>query len=310
MGRGGGRSVLLLGVLGLGLVMSGCGGSSNGDVTLRVASGKSTEERVLAEIYAQALEAAGYKVEAKLGLEPVLARENLEEGRIAGYPGHLDTVLTEIAGVQLEDVPADPELAYVAAKKGLEEEGLTAFPPAPFSLSNAIGMLRPDAQARHLKAVSDLRGKSEAMMLKGGRECHLRVDCLAGLEHNYDVYFEGFSEADPEDRYKVLEQDEADASVLFTTDGQLAGSKSRFVILAEDQGTFPAGNAIWLTTPQIVARAGPDYRHAILEAQKGLTLAVMQGLDARVELKGEPLTKVAGDYLRSIRKPKSVEGSA
>ncbi len=285
------------------LAVAGCGGSSSdSDVTMNVVSGTSAEERVLAQIYGQALAAAGYDVNVRVDAEPGLAMEELIEGRIAGFPQHLKTALTDIVGVPLQDVPANPAHAYEELNERLagEGEGFTAFPPAPFELSNAIGLTRHVAEAKGLKTDSDLPGKSEEMTLKGGRTCHTSVDCLGGLERYYGIHFGGFSAVDPTARYEVLEDGKADASVLFTTDGRLAGSHSRFAILDEDKHAFPAGNGIWLTRKALVERAGPDYEKAIVAAQKGLTPPVVQRLDAQVELQHRPPAKVAAGYLESI----------
>jgi glycine betaine/choline ABC-type transport system substrate-binding protein len=56
---------------------------------------------------------------------------------------------------------------------------------------------------------------------------------------------------------------------------------------------------IWVTTPEVVEEAGPDYEETIVQVQEGLTLKVMQELDARVELEKEPAAKVAAEYLES-----------
>ena len=58
-------------------------------------------------------------------------------------------------------------------------------------------------------------------MLYGTTECRQRIDCLLGLEENYGLEFKDFKSVDPELRYEVLDNGDADLSILFTTDGQL-----------------------------------------------------------------------------------------
>ena len=48
-------------------------------------------------------------------------------------------------------------------------------------------------------------------------------------------------------------------------------------------------------------KAGPDYEKTIVEVQKGLTLPVMQELDARVELEKQSPAKAAAAYLEGSR---------
>jgi osmoprotectant transport system substrate-binding protein len=271
----------------------------NGKVTLTVGSKNFTEQIVLGEVYAQALQAAGYKVKKSLNLgSETVVRQAIKSEQISGYPEYVSTALTSFFGAEPEEVPSDANEAYEQAKAEFEKEQLTAFPPTPFASANAVGTLKKTAEEKGLKTVSDLQGVSEELTLYGSPECRQRIDCLAGLEKLYGLKFKKFVPVDIGLRYTVLEKGQADLSILFTTDPQLAAEKDKFVILEDDKHVFPAGNVIWVTTPKVVEEAGPDYEKTIVEVQKGLTLPVMQELDARVELEKEPAAKVAGEYLK------------
>lgn len=272
----------------------------NGKVTLTVGSKNFTEQIVLGEVYAQALEAAGYKVDKRLNLgSETVARQAVKTDQISGYPEYVSTALTSFFEVEPEEVPADATEAYEEAKASFEKEGLTAFPPTPFASANAVGTLRKTAEERDLKTVSDLEGQSEEMTLYGSPECRQRIDCLAGLEELYGLKFKKFTPVDIGLRYTVLDNGQADLSILFTTDPQLSAQADKYVILEDDKEVFPAGNVIWVTTPEVVEEAGPDYEETITQVQEGLTLKVMQELGARVELEKEPAAKVAAEYLES-----------
>ncbi len=272
----------------------------NGDVTLTVGSKNFTEQIVLGEIYAQALEAAGYEVNKDLNLgSETVALKNLKAGQISGYPEYVSTALTSFFGKEPEEVPADATEAYEEAKAEFEAEGLTAFPPTPFVSANAVGTTIDTAEQYDLETVSDLEGVSEELSLFGSPECRQRIDCLAGLEELYGLEFQNFTPVDIGLRYTVLDKGQADLSILFTTDPQLAAESDKYVILEDDKEVFPAGNVIWVTTPEVVAEAGPDYEATILQVQEGLSLEVIQELSARVELEKEPAAKVAGEYLES-----------
>ena len=69
------------------------------------------------------------------------------------------------------------------------------------------------------------------------------------------------------------------------------------MILEDDKEVFPAGNVIFVTAESVVAKAGPDYEKTIVNVQKGLTLPVMQELNARVELEKETAKQAAAEYL-------------
>jgi osmoprotectant transport system substrate-binding protein len=307
LGRGGARPALaLLAALALALSTSACGASGNGDVTLTIGSRGTPEEEVLGHVYAQALRAAGYEVNGDFGIETEYREAPLEEvhsGRISGYPEHVDAAL-KLLLVKEEDLPNDSQRAYGMAEARFEKEGLTAFPPTPYSLSRPVGLLRKTAEERDLRTVSDLRGQAEEMRLLGFSNCHFALDCLSGIERYYRIYFKAifymYTKQELHGRYRVLEDGEFDASILYSTDGRLAGGKSKFVILKDDKRAFPAGNAIFVTSPKVVEEAGPDFEETITAAQKGMTLPVMQRLDAEVELEEKDPAKVAAGYLKQV----------
>jgi len=271
----------------------------NGKVTLTIGSKNFPEQEILGEIYAQALKAAGYKVKSDLNLgSETVAHQAVKSGATSGYPEYASTALTSFFGIEPEEVPAGAQPAYEKAKAEFEKEGLTAFPPTPFASANAVGTLKKTAEERELKTVSDLEGQSEEMTLYGSPECRQRIDCLAGLEKYYGLKFKSFTPVDIGLRYTVLEKGQADLSILFTTDPQLAAEKDKFVILEDDKHVFPAGNVIFVTKSSVAEKAGPDYEKTIVEVQKGLTLPVMQELDARVELEKQSPAKAAAAYLK------------
>jgi len=270
----------------------------NGKVSLTVGSKNFPEQEILGEIYAQALAAAGYKTKTDLNLgSETVALKTLKAGQISGYPEYASTALTSFFGLEPEEVPAEAQEAYEKAKAEFEKEGLTAFPPTPFASANAVGTTKKLADELGLKTVSDLEGQSEKLTLYGSPECRQRIDCLAGLEKLYGLKFKSFKPVDIGLRYTVLEKGQADLSILFTTDPQLAAESDKFVILEDDKEVFPAGNVLFVTTDKVAKEAGPDYEKTIVQVQKGLTLDVMQELDARVELEKKSAKEVAGEYL-------------
>jgi osmoprotectant transport system substrate-binding protein len=273
---------------------------ANGKVSLTIGSKNFPEQEILGEIYAQALAAAGYKVKSDLNLgSETVALQAVKSGAISGYPEYASTALTSFFGLEPEEVPADAAEAWEKANEEFEKEGLTAFEPTPFASANAVGTLKTTAEKYGLKTISDLEGVSEKLTLYGSPECRQRIDCLAGLEKLYGLKFKSFHPVDISLRYTVLEKGQADLSILFTTDPQLSAESNKFVILEDDKKVFPSGNVIFVTKKATAEKAGPDYEKTIVEVQKGLTLPVMQELDARVELEKETPKAAAAAYLES-----------
>ena len=321
MTNGGRAAVAIVLALILSLAFAACGGSDdettasggeeggggsgaivsnpeNEGVSLTIGSKNFPEQEILGEIYAQALGAAGYKAKSDLNLgSETVALKTLKAGQISGYPEYASTALTSFFGLEPEEVPSDATEAWEKANEEFEKEGLTAFEPTPFASANAVGTTKERAEDLGLETISDLEGISEEMSLYGSPECRQRIDCLAGLEKLYGLKFKEFKPVDIGLRYTVLENNQADLSILFTTDPQLSGEDPKFVILEDDKEVFPAGNIIFVTKKSVSEEAGPDYEKTILQVQEGLTLEVMQELDARVELEKETPKQVAGEYL-------------
>jgi len=271
----------------------------NSGVKLTVGSKNFTEEYILGQIYAQGLEAAGYDVSTKLNLgSETIALKALKDGEISGYPEYTSTALGSFFQVPANKIPSDAQEAYTQAKADLEKEGLTAFPPTPFADSNAVGTLTSTAEKDGLTTISDLKGKSQDMVLAGSPECRERIDCLAGLEKNYGLKFKQFTPVDIGLRYTVLDKGDADLSIVFTSDAQLANS-NKYTVLEDDKGLIPAGNVIFITSQKIVDEAGPDYAKVIGQVQQNLTLPVIRELNSRVDIDKEEPAKVAHDYLKS-----------
>ena len=270
----------------------------NEGIELTIGSKNFDEQFILGEIYAQALEAAGYTVSTDLNLgSEQVALKALQSGEISGYPEYTSTALTSFFGFAPEDVPGDPQQAYDDSQEEFEAEGLVVFPPTPFSSANAVGLLTTTADELGVSTISDLEGVSEDLTLAGSPECRERVDCLAGLEDNYGLTFSGFTPVDIELRYEVLDKEDADLSILFTTDGQLAES-DEYTLLEDDQSLLPAGNVLFVASQEAVDEAGPDFGETIETVQESLTLEVMQELNARVSLDREKPEDVAADYLQ------------
>jgi len=273
----------------------------NGQVSLTIGSKNFTEQYILGEIYAQALEAAGYDVSTDLNLgSEVVALKALESGDISGYPEYTSTALTSFFDFAPEDVPGDAQQAYEQSKQDFTDKGLVAYPPTPFSSANAVGMLKSESDKLGVTKISDLADHQD-LTLAGSPECRERIDCLAGLEKYYglDGLRDNFTPVDIGLRYEVLDKGDADLSILFTTDAQLFTSDD-YVTLEDDKHVLPAGNVIFIASQDAVDEAGPDFGATIEKVQGDLSLEVMQELNARVDIDKEKPEQAAQEYLQEF----------
>jgi osmoprotectant transport system substrate-binding protein len=268
----------------------------NAATKLTIGSKNFTEQKVLGEIYAQALEAAGYSVSTQLNLgDEKTALKALEGGDISAYPEYTGTALLSFFGKQADELPKDEMAAFEEAKAGFAEKNLTAMPPTPFVSSNEVGVTKETADKLGLSKISDLEGKSQDLTLYGTPECRQRLDCKLGLEQVYGLKFKKFVPVDIALRHEVLSKGQADVSIVFTTDPQ--NKREGFVLLEDDKGMFPPYNSTLVVRDDVVEKAGPDFQKTVEMVNEGLTDEVMQELNARVDLDKETPEAVAGAYL-------------
>ena len=272
--------------------------ADNAKTTITVGSKNFTEEFILAEIYAQALEAAGYTVKKQLNLgSEQVAFKALKKGQVDAYPEYTGTALTSFFDVKIDKVPRDDQAAYELAKTNFAKDKLTALAPTPFTDSNGVGMAKAKAEKLGIKTISDLKDKASTLSFYGTPECPQRPDCLLGLKQVYGLKFKKVVAIDPGLRHKVLDSGQADVSIVYTTDGQIAQGKE--TLLEDDMHMFPPYNVTLVFKAGALKALGPDATKAITLVQKGLTTQAMQELNSRVDIDKQTPAAVAGQYLKS-----------
>ena len=114
---------------------------------IKVGSKNFTEQFVLGEIYSQALEAAGFKVNRQLDLgSELIAHKALQSGKVDAYPEYTGTSLTSFFKVKPADAPRDAQKAYEDTKAAFAKENITALPPTPFENTYRLGITKATAK--------------------------------------------------------------------------------------------------------------------------------------------------------------------
>ena len=203
--------------------------------TVRVASKNFTEQFVLAELYAQALEAAGIKVERKVNLGGTLiAHKALEEKQIDMYPEYTGTMLL---AVLKGDVMTDRKAVYDKVKEEYAKKGLVLLNEAP--VNNTYNMVvRPDTAEKYkLETLSDLTKVSKELKLGAGPEFRDRKDGIPGLKAVYGMEFKEDLQMAIGLRYQALSNKQIDVVNGYSTDGMIAAMKLKR--LKDDKGLWP-----------------------------------------------------------------------
>ena len=268
----------------------------NAKTTITVGSKNFTEQKILGEVFAQGLAAAGYTVKTDLNLgDEKTALAAVKGGDIDAYPEYTGTALLSFFDVKADAIPKDPQEAFEQARAGFEKEELVAFPPTPFTSSNEVAVTQATADEHGLQKISDLEKVADQLTLYGSPECRQRLDCLLGLQEVYGLKFKKFVPVDVAQRHEVLTSGRADVSIVFTTDPQI--KREGFVLLEDDKGMFPPYNSTLVVRKEVADAAGADLGTTIEAIQKGLTDEAMQELNARVDLDKQDPAEVAKAYL-------------
>jgi osmoprotectant transport system substrate-binding protein len=285
---------VLLGAL-VCLLVVACGGSSGTAQTIRVGSKDFTEQFILGEMYALVLENAGFKVARKLNLggTPV-AQQALTTNQIDLYPEYTGTGLLTVLKLP---VNTDSRQVFDAVAKGYQDKfKLVWLDPAPMNNTQALAMTRAGAAKYGIATLSDLAAKAGELTMIGPPEFQEREDGLPGIKKAYGNFtLKEYKAVDPGLRYKGLVDGQADVTVAFGTDGEIAAFD--LVLLKDDKGLFPPYQVAPVVRQQTLDES-PKVRDALNALAPRLTDAVMQRLNYEVSGKKREPADVAKEFLQ------------
>jgi osmoprotectant transport system substrate-binding protein len=276
---------------------SGDDSGSREGTPIVIGSANFGESSLLAEIYAQALEADGFTVERKFntGSREIYAVA-LESGQIHLVPEYVGSALAFKGGTPTADSRATADdLRTVWA-----EDGVSVLEPAPAQDKNGFVVTAATAADLGVAKVSDLAALNGTLILGGPPECPEREFCLPGLESVYGLSFAEFKPLDVGGPLTVaaLEGDEIQVGLLFTTDGVIA-SKG-FVLLDDDKGLQPAENVVPALRTDIAEEYGGNIERVLNAVSEVLTTADLTEMNKLTGYDGEDPEKVAAEWLESV----------
>ncbi|HCU57063.1 MAG TPA: quaternary ammonium transporter [Anaerolineaceae bacterium] len=209
--------------------------------TIAVGSKDFTEQFIVAEMYAQVLENAGFTVERKLNLGGTpIAQEAILNGDIDLYPEYTSTGLLTV--LKLSPIK-DAQEIYSTVKENYEEQfHLTWLEPSPFNNTQALAITQETAEKYAIRTYSDLSEKAPELILGGPAEFLEREDGIKGLQEAYGGFeFKEVKQLGTGSlRYQALMDGQVDVVVAFGTDGAIEGND--LVVLVDDQVFYPIYN--------------------------------------------------------------------
>ena len=256
-------------------------------------SGAFAENQIVAEMYAQVLEHAGYQVERQLDLRSrETSQSALEAGQIDVKPEYLSSLALFLD----PDAEASPEAVDMARLNArlLRPRGITLLAPSPAEDTNQFVVNAETAERFDLTTMSSLVPVADQLTLGGPPECPVRPFCLPGLSRVYGLVFYDFMALDAGGPLTVdaLRRDDVQVGLLFSTDPRI--EVNGFVPLLDDRRLQDAENI----TPVIRSEKLNDEVRRLLDAVSGrLTSAEMTDLVGLVVIDGQDVATVATGFL-------------
>jgi osmoprotectant transport system permease protein len=276
------------GLVAVGLAVS-MTASAGADAVVRVGSKSFTESYVVAEISAQAIEAAGAaRVERRVGLGGTgIAYRAVAHGSVDFYPEYTGTISRAI----LKDPSIEsPE----AIRTALRPHGLTISEPLGFANTYALAVRADVARRLGLERISDLARHPElsGAFTSGFLE---RDDGWPGLRRHYGLALASVRTIEHALAYQALASGSVDVIDVFSTDGRL--TRADVTVLRDDRRFFPDYAAVLLARTDFVARH-PDAWTALERALVGrLDDRTMTWLNGLADLEGRSARQVAARFL-------------
>jgi osmoprotectant transport system substrate-binding protein len=271
---------------------------ARGDDAITVASFGFPESVLLAEIYAQAIEGIGIRVEREPSLGPrELVMPALLQGLVEFVPEYAGSGLQFLAGDG--STSPDHEINHQRFAERLGTLDVTALEASPAEDQNGFAVTAETAQRYGLRRLSDLATVSRELVFGGPPECTRRPLCLPGLEQTYGIGFGNvFSNLDTGGPRTVsaLAEGTIDVGLLFTSDGSIA--LNDFVLLEDDRRLQPAENVTPVIGTGVLDRFGPSLADTVNAVSARLSTGELRTLNAEVA-RGATPEQIASRWLAS-----------
>ena len=279
------------------IVLSGCSTSAplntagtNPKETFVVGSQDYYSNEIIAETYAQALEAAGYPVERQLRIGQREAYlPEIEAGQIDLFP--------EYTGPALQHwQPGTTARLADAVYADLQEavpENLRVLEQSPATDQDAYVVTREFADRWNLTTIADLAKVTEPLTLGGNSEGETRPNGPRGLKDKYgvDVAFTPIEDGGGPLTVKALQDNDVQLAIIYTADPSI--QKNDLVVLQDPEGLFLASNVVPVASDDINDEAAT----LINKISSVMTAKELIALNARSVDEKLPAATIAKDWL-------------
>ncbi|WP_139652396.1 glycine betaine ABC transporter substrate-binding protein [Raoultibacter phocaeensis] len=292
-----------LAAVGLAVTLVACGNATagsneNGKDTIRVGSKDFTENIVVSEVYALALEDAGYTVERVPAVASSVIHTTITSNEIDLYPEYTGTGLLSVLGM---DMVTDPDEVYRIVKDEYDKQfDITWLEYAQANDGQGLVIRTSVANEYGIKTISDLQKHASDLNFASQGEFDQREDGLPALIATYGPFdWKSSKVYDNGLKYSVLSNGEGDVSPAYTTEGQLTNT-DEYTLLVDDKQVWPPYNLAPIVRNEVL-NANPDIADILNKVSATLDTETVTALNAAVDVDKREYDEVAREYYDSIK---------
>jgi len=256
-----------------------------------------TEQVILGELVAQAIEAeGGVRVERKLNLGGTfVADRGLRNGELDAYVEYTGTAVTAVFHAQ---VPHDSRQALEQTRQLYAQHGITMAKPLGFNNTFAVLVRDADATSRGLRTIDDLRSVSATWKPGFGYEFLQRDDGFAGLVRTYGLQFQAPPRGmDLSLIYQALAEKQVDVIAGDATSAQIEAF--HLSALEDNRHYFPPYDAVPVVRTSTLLRH-PEVGRALDRIAGRITDSDMRAMNAAVDVRHLEPAAVARQFLAKL----------
>lgn len=266
------------------------GGDASTDAPIVIGSQDYYSNEIIAEIYAQALENAGYEVDRqfRIGQREVYLPE-IESGAIDLFPEYSGPVLQYWDAETEARLEGDVYEALVAAAP----ENLRVLEQSPATDQDAYTVTEAFAQEWDLVNIEDLANVTVPLTMGGNSEGETRPNGPIGLRDTYGVEagFTPIEDGGGPLTVKALQDGAIQLAIIYTADPSIEAND--LVSLVDTKGLFLASHVVPLASDRL-----DDEAVAIIdEISATMTASELVSLNGRSVNEQLPAATIATDWL-------------
>ncbi len=238
-------------------------GEISGDLkSIKVGSADFPESKIIAEIYAQALEANGFEVSRQFGI-------GSRETYVPAVKDHSIDLIPEYTGNLLQyfdknTKATDPDSVLLALYRALPGD-LSILTPSPANDQDTVAVTSETAAKWNLKTIADLAEHSAEVKFGAPSEFLNRTEGLPGLKEKYGLdvapaNFIAISDGGGPATVRALVDGTVTAADIFSTSPAIPQNK--LVVLEDPKNNFLAANVV----PLVASQKLSDQLKTVLDA--------------------------------------------